>query len=302
MLRMTSLADTQTTLRGVADTAGPAVVGLGRGWGVGSGFVLTDGQVVTTGRALSSDEVGVSLPGTGFQHGRRIATDPDLDLAIVEVDTGDAEPLAWVPDDDAPSIGSAVIALANPGGRGLRISPGFVTRQPRPLRGRRSRGGIEHTAPLPRGSAGGPLVDLDGRVAGVNASRRDGGLILAVPVTEVTRERLLALGRGEAVARPRLGVAVAPAHIGRRMRRAVGLPERDGALVRGVQEDSPAEAAGIVRGDLIVAAGGKPVDGIDALHTALDRSRPGDALEVGLLRGVEELTVTATLEPATAAV
>jgi S1-C subfamily serine protease len=298
---MTSLTDTQTTLRRVAETSGTAVVGLGRGWGVGSGFVLADGHVVTTARALSSDEVGVSLAGGNGQHGRRIATDPDLGLAIVEADTGDAEPLAWVPDDEAPGIGSAVIALANPGGRGLRISPGFVTREPRPLRGRRSRGGIEHTAPLPRGSAGGPLLDLDGRVVGVNASRRDGGLILAVPVTEATRERLLALARGEAVARPRLGVAVVPAHVGRRMRRAVGLPERDGALVRGVQDDSPAERAGIERGDLIVAAQGRPVDGVDALHTVLDRSRPGDTLEIALLRGVEELTVSATLEPATAA-
>jgi S1-C subfamily serine protease len=75
------------------------------------------------------------------------------------------------------------------------------------------------------------------------------------------------------------------------MRRAVGLPERNGLLVRAVADDSPAERAGIVRGDLIVAAGGADIDGVDALYAALDGVADGGTLELRVLRGSEEQTV-----------
>ena len=84
----------------------------------------------------------------------------------------------------------------------------------------------------------------------------EGGLLLALPADAALAARVEALGRGEAPARPRLGVALAPPRAARRLRAAVGLPERDGLLVRGVEADSPAERAGLERGDLIVAAGG----------------------------------------------
>src|SRR5207253_369535 len=109
--------------------------------------------------------------------------DPDLDLALVTVDTGDAPAVRWEPDE-APGIGAAVVALANPGGRGLRATLGFVASGGRRFRGRGGRrveGAIEHTAPLPRGSSGGPLVDVEGRLLGINTLRLEGGLILAVP-------------------------------------------------------------------------------------------------------------------------
>ncbi len=80
----------------------------------------------------------------------------------------------------------------------------------------------------------------------------------------------------------------------RHLRRAVGLPDRDGVLVRGVEEGSPAESAGIREGDLIVSAGGAPIEDPDALHEALARAGSGN-LDLGLVRGVEELTVTVDL-------
>ena len=83
------------------------------------------------------------------------------------------------------------------------------------------------------------------------------------------KARVDALARGEARERPHLGIAVAPAHVARRLRRSVGLPERDGVLVRGVEEGTPAEAAGILEGDLLVAAGGRPIADIDDLHDVL---------------------------------
>ena len=149
--------------------------------------------------------------------------------------------------DGEPAIGHRVFALANPAGRGLRVTPGFVSSTARSFRGPRGRriaGAIEHTAPLPRGSSGGPLVDYDGRLLGINSVRVDGGLILAMPADATLRERVDALGRGETPKRVRLGVAIAPPRVARRLRRAVGLPERDGVLVRAVEEGSPADAPG----------------------------------------------------------
>ncbi len=118
--------------------------------------------------------------------------------------------------------------------------------------------------------------------------RVDGGLILAIPVDGSVRERVDALSRGEPAARVRLGVAVAPPRVARRLRTAVGLPEHDGILVRAVESDSPAERAGIERGDLIVAAGDQPVERIDTLYEVLDGATPGGELEFTVLRALEE--------------
>ena len=96
---------------------------------------------------------------------------------------------------------------------------------------------------------------------------------------------MAALGRGEAPNRRRLGVGLAPAHVARQLRRAVGLDERDGLLVREVEDDSPAAKAGIAEGDLIVAAAGKPVTSADDLFDAIGSAGGKDALELTLLRG-----------------
>jgi serine protease Do len=191
-----------------------------------------------------------------------------------------------------------VLALANPAGRGLRVTNGFVSSTARGFRGPRGRrisGAIEHTAPLPRGSSGGPLVAADGRLLGINTIRVDGGLILALPADEALRERVESLGRGEAPKRVRLGVAIAPPRVARRLRRAVGLPERDGVLVRAVEEGSPADSAGLERGDLIVAAGGRELERVDVLYEALDAARSEGTIELVIVRGTDERSVTVSL-------
>jgi S1-C subfamily serine protease len=119
----------------------------------------------------------------------------------------------------------------------------------------------------------------------------DAGLILAVPADASLRERVQALARGEAPQRARLGVAIAPPRVARRLRRAVGLPERDGLLVRGVQSDGAAARAGIERGDLLVAVAGREIDRVDVLYEALDRVPPGGSLALRIVRGTEERDV-----------
>jgi serine protease Do len=226
--------------------------------------------------------------------GHVAGADADVDIAVIAADTGDAPPIAWEPAVvDAVRPGQPVFALADPGGRGLRTTFGLVTATGRSFRGPRGRrigGSLEHSAPLPRGSSGGPLVDVEGRLLGINSVRMDGGLILALPADAALQGRVDALARGEAPARPRLGVALAPPRAARKLRAAVGLPEREGLLVRGVEPGSPGAAAGLQPGDLLVAAGGRALGGFDDLFDALESGSP---LVLTVVRGTEEREVTA---------
>ena len=286
----------EQAVNGAAEKVGPAVVGLGRGWGRGSGVVVAPGQVLTVAHVLRGDEVAVAFAGGDVRDGRVLGVDSDLDVAVIGVDTGDAAPVGWEPSEDGVAAGRPVFALANPGGRGLRTTFGLVSSTGRGFRGPRGRrvaGTIEHTAPLPRGSSGGPLVDRAGNLVGLNAVRRDGGFILALPADAALRRRVEELARGEASERPRLGVALAPPRVARRMRAAVGLPERDGLLVRDVVRDSPAAAAGVQRGDLLVRAGDVPLVSMDDLFDALDGA--GETLTVGLVRGTEDRDIEVAL-------
>ena len=194
-------------------------------------------------------------------------------------------------------IGTPVFALANPGGRGLRVTFGFVTGTERSFRGPRGRritGSLEHTAPLLPGSSGGPVLDAEGRLLGINTNRLGEGFYLAIPADEALRARADALASGESTAPPRLGVAITPSRVARRLRRAVGLPETEGLLISEVTEDSAAARAGLARGDLIVAAAGGAVTSIDDLFDALQAAR-GGTVELKVVRGTEERTIQVAL-------
>jgi len=296
------IEELQSRIGDAARERGPAVVGVGRGWRFGSGTVIARDRVLAAAHHVRAEEVTVTFAEDRRAGAELIGVDRDLGVALLDVATGDVEPLQWAPADTEVAIGTAVVALANPGGRGVRASLGFVAATDRGFRGPRGRqlsGALEHSATLPRGSAGGPLLDAEGRLLGVNALRLEGGLIVALGPGSGLREAIERLARGEEAARPFLGVAVAPSHVARRMRRAVGLPERDGLLVRGVEDESPAARAGIARGDLIVAAAGAEVDGIDALHRALDAAAGNGGLTLTVVRGTEEREVQVKLAKAT---
>lgn len=293
----------QEAIREAARDVGPAVVGLGRRWGLGTGVVVGEGRILTNAHNLRADDVEVTFADGRRATARVAGVDVDLDLGALEVDTEGAQAVPWSPDDASPEVGDAVFALGNPAGRGLRVTLGFVSSADRRFRGpggRRITGAIEHTAPLPRGSSGGPLVDAQGRLVGLNTVRQEGGLILAVRADEALARHADALWKGRSPVRPRLGVAVAPPRVARRLRSAVGLPERDGVLVRAVDGDSPAGHAGVDAGDLIVAAGGRAVTSVDDLYEALDRAGAGAQLSLTLVRGTQPRDLEVALDPAEA--
>ena len=280
----------------MAEQVGNAVVGIGQRWGVGSGVVLGKGQILTNAHNVRGDEVSVTFPDGHTATGRVLGHDVDGDIAVIGVETGDLPAIEWA-TDGAPGIGAPVFALSNPGGRGLRVTLGFITgveRSFRGPRGRRITGSIEHDAPLLPGSSGGPVVSRRGTTAG--AEHPPSGRRL-LPGDPSGRDPPSAGGRAgprRVERRVRLGIGVAPSHVARGLRRAVGLPDAEGLLVRLVEDDSPASRAGLATGDLIVQAAGQPVRGMDDLFQALEAAADG-VIELVILRGADERTVDVQL-------
>jgi serine protease Do len=290
---MGALDDIQSAIESVASAAGPSIVGVGRRHR-GSGVVISRGRILTNAHNLRGDEVTISFADGRAVTGRVLGVDVDGDLAVVDVETGSAQPLPWASGE--PLAPGAVVfgAAASPSG-GTRITFGTVSAVSRAFRGpggRRIDGSVEHTAPLAPGSSGGALLDARGQLLGINTSRLGEGFYLARPADALLRERVEALSKGESPARARLGVAVAPAHVARRLRRSVGLPDREGLLVRAVEEGSPAEVAGIAQGDLVIEVAGRPVVDADGLVEAIAAGAAGGIYEVKLVRGTEDRSVT----------
>jgi serine protease Do len=295
---MTILDEIQTSIRQLAENTGSSTVGIGQRWGVGSGIVVAEGRVLTNAHNVRGDSVTVTFADGRTAEGSVAGQDIDGDLAVIEVDTGDAPALEWA--SASATIGTPVFALSNPGGRGLRVTFGFVSGVDRTFRGPRGHritGSLEHTAPLLPGSSGGPIVDAEGRLLGINTNRLGEGFYLAIPTDEALRAQADTLARGESAAPPQLGIAIAPPRMARRLRRAVGLPDTEGLLIQQVAEDSPAARAGLSSGDLIVAAAGQPTGGVDDLFDALQRAQSG-TLELSVVRGTDERTVQVVFTPA----
>jgi serine protease Do len=280
------------TVADVAAKVAPSVVAVGAG---GSGVVVGKGLVVTSAHNIRRDEVVVTFADGRRAEGGATGVDVEGDLAVVSVDTGDAPALPVAAS--TVRAGDAVLALANPGGRGVRVSVGFVSALDVTFRG--PGGGrlraISHTAPLARGSSGGPVVDVTGNLVGIDTHREGDGFYLALPADEDLRSRVDALSRGEVPHRPRLGVAIAPPRVARRLRQSVGLPERDGLLVHAVEEGGPAERAGLRQGDLIVRVAGTAVSTVDELAGALEGSGPDVTVELVAVRGSDEVTLAVDL-------
>jgi serine protease Do len=259
---MSYVDELQRATGAAARNAGPSVVRIGRGGGRGSGVVVAEGLVLTNAHNLRGPETTVTFTDGRSETGRAAGVDVDGDVAVLTVDTGDIPPISWTENGVEPVLGTPVFALANTPGHGLRVGFGLVSavgRTFRGPRGRRVRGSVEHTAPLGRGSSGGPRVD--------------------------------GLARGEAPTHRRLGIGIAPPFAARRLRRAVGLPERDGLLVRTVEEGGPAHRAGLREGDLIVSVGDSALTSADDLFDALDALGSDDSLALRIVRGVDELDV-----------
>lgn len=279
--------DIEAAVTAATTAAEEAVVTIGRG----SGLVVADGRVVTNAHNLPGEQARVHFSDGRVGLGHVAGSDLDGDLAVLEVDTAGVAPVEH--SDEPARLGQPVVALARPRHRGLVATVGTVAAVDARFRGPRGgmvTGAFEHDARLPKGASGGPVVDTTGRLLGIDTHRRRDGFYVAVAATADLADRLDGLAEGHVAPRARLGVAVAPPHVARRLRAAVGLPERDGLLVREVEPDGPAAVAGVASGDLVVAADGQPLTSVDDLHAALATATGPLALTV--VRGTDERTVT----------
>jgi len=222
-----SLDELSKQLADAVAAAAPAVVGVGR---AGSGVIVGNDLVLTNAHNLR-DQVDVYFSDGSTARASVPGADVDGDLAVLSVPTGGRKPLDWRPPEVTPRLGEVVIGLSSPGGRGLRAGVGSISALDVSFRGPGGTtvtGALEHSAPLARGSSGGPLIDTAGRLLGVNTNREGDGFYLALPASAQLKDRTDALARGDVPRRPRLGVALAPPRAARRLRQAVGLPPRDG--------------------------------------------------------------------------
>ncbi len=293
------LTDVQKTISTLAETVGPAIVGVGRRRHVGSGIVVDENTVLTNAHNIHNRQVTITFADGRSETGEVKGIDPDGDIAVVAVDTGDASPVAW--GDEEVGLGSPLAGLSNPGGRGLRVTVGYVSgvdRSFRGPRGRRISGSIEHTAPLLPGSSGGPIVDADGRLLGINTNRLGEGFYLAIAADAELRAKVDQLAAGQSPQRRYIGVTVVPSHVARKMRRAVGLADAPGVLVRGVAEEGPAAEGGIAQGDLVINVDQRDIADVDDLHDALNAVTLGEPFSVTVLRGSDEVELTLTVPAA----
>jgi serine protease Do len=288
---MSVLEELSAATRRVVAKAEPATVSIGRDRR-GTGVVIGQGQVLTNAHNLRDRTTEVTFADGRSVQGTVAGIDADGDLAVLTVDTADAPVIGWT--DALPEVGDAVFAVSA-GQRARRVTFGLVSSVDRTFRGPRGRrvtGSIEHTAVLARGSSGGPLTDAEGRLVGLNTHRLGEGFYLAVPADAVLKERVAQLAAGLSPQRRRLGVALAPAFVAARLRRSVGLPPREGLLVRGVEDGSVADRAGLKQGDLLVAADGRQLQTSDDLFEILDGE--ADTITLTVVRGADELSVAVT--------
>jgi serine protease Do len=286
---MTLTTELSTSARSILTQLGDAVVTIGQD-GRGTGLVIGAGKVLTNAHNLRDRSTSVTFADGRSVQGVIAGADSDGDLVVLDVDTATVTPASWAAE--TPVAGDVVFAVSR-GGNQSRISFGMVTSSDLAFqgpRGRKVEGGVEHTAPLARGSSGGPLVDAAGNVVGINTHRVGRGFYVARPVDAALRSRIEDLSAGKSVSRPHLGVALAPPVVAAKLRKSVGLPEREGLLVRAVEDDSPAAKAGIAEGDLLVAIGDVALTSIDALYNALGAA--GDEVAVTVVRGTDERVVT----------
>jgi S1-C subfamily serine protease len=293
---------------GAVGQVGPAVVSVYTGGaeeaarargGAGSGVVVTpDGYLLTNEHVVQR----VERARIAFVDGRTVSAvvtgrDPATDLAVLRAEAS-ALPYAQLAGTQRLRAGQLVVAVGNPFGYESTVSAGVVSALGRSLRSRQGRlieGIVQHTAALNPGNSGGPLVDAQGAVTGINTAiiPNAQGIGFAVPAATAqwVLTEILTQGR---VRRAWLGIAARDRPLDLRLVRALGLEATRAVEILSREREGPAAESDLQPGDLIVAVNERPVDGIDTLHRLLGGVPPGTALALAVIRRTQRLTVPLT--------
>jgi S1-C subfamily serine protease len=274
---------------GVAEKLRPAVVNLRLGRGGGSGVLFSpDGLVLTNHHVVPRrDRVRVRLGDGTELTGRVVGSDPWTDLAVVQAD-GEKFPFAEFGDSARLKVGQLAVAIGSPLGFESTVTAGVVSALGRTLRsvsGHMIDNIIQTDAALNPGNSGGPLVDSRGRVVGVNTAviQPAQGICFAVPINaaKAILPQLLKHGR---VIRGYLGLHIRQVPVAPDLREQFALAQKSGVEILMLEEDGPAQNAGLWIEDVIVGFGGQPVASVDDLQRLLTQLPIGEPAKVRVLR------------------
>jgi S1-C subfamily serine protease len=284
------------------------------GQGSGSGSVIDNqGHILTNFHVVEdAQKLTVSFGGDKAYPAKVVGTDPDTDLAVIQIDSPPAG-LTVVPfgDSGALTVGQKVLAIGNPFGLDRTLTTGIISGLQRPIRARNNRlieGAIQTDASINPGNSGGPLLDKFGRMIGINSqilSPAGGsvGVGFAIPVSIAKRVVPQLIQFGE-VRRPKLGVNTRD--VAALVGNGASLPVEDGLLVVSVSPGSSAEKAGlkgvsqtnreVILGDIITAVDGEKVKNQDDLYRMLDKKQIGDTVQVQVYRDGKAATIPVRLD------
>jgi serine protease Do len=278
--------------------------------GQGSGFLVSaDGYVLTNGHVVQdASRIQVALNDGRTLPGRLVGSDAHSDVALLKIE-GEDFPFLQFGDSDALDVGQWVVAIGNPYGLQWTVTAGIVSAKGRTRVGINDyEDFIQTDAAINPGNSGGPLLDLQGKVIGINSaiySRTGGsvGLGFAIParIAQGVQRQLLATGHVE---RGFLGVMIQD--LTPSLARRFGAGDAHGVLVAEVSDGSPAARARLAPGDVVVKVDGRAVEGLGAFRNGIAERKPGSQVELAVLRDGKPLDVAVTLgrldeEPATAA-
>jgi serine protease Do len=263
--------------------------------GVGSGFILSaDGLIMTNAHVVDgADEVMVTLTDKREFKARIVGADKRTDVAVVKIQATGL-PAVKVGDVNRLRVGEWVMAIGSPFGLENTVTAGIVSAKQRDTGDYLSF--IQTDVAINPGNSGGPLINMRGEVVGINSqiySRSGGfmGISFAIPMDEAMRvsEQLRTSGR---VSRGRIGVQIAP--VTKEVAESIGLGKAQGVLVRGVEEGSPAEKAGIEAGDIITRFDGRAIEKPADLPRAVGNTMPGSKVSISVFRrgSVKDMSIT----------
>ncbi len=265
----------------------------------GAGFIIdADGTIVTNNHVVAgADRIHVTLnDGRSFE-ATLVGRDPATDLAVIEIEAEAPLPFVVFGDSEAARVGDWVLTIGNPFGLENSVSMGIISARGRSIGAGRYDDFLQIDAPINRGNSGGPAFNTRGEVIGVNTaifspSGGSVGIGFAIP-SGMVQEIVAELQDEGRVERGWLGVRIQP--VTEDLAEGLDLDEAKGALIAEVTDDSPAEAAGLAVGDVVLSVNDKPIGDVRDLTRTIARLDPGEDAEIELWRQGEMASVTVRL-------
>ena len=259
---------------------------------LGSGFIIDrEGYILTNNHVVEkASTIKVKLSDEKEYDAKIIGRDPKTDIALIKIDVRQTLPVAVLGNSEALQVGDWVVAIGNPFGLEHTVTAGIVSAKGRIIGAGPYDEFIQTDASINPGNSGGPLLNLKGEVVGINTAIVSGGqgIGFAIPIN-VARDMLTQLKTKGKVARGWLGIVIQ--RITPEIAKSLGITESEGALVADVMENSPAEKAGIKRGDLIVSYNGKKVKDNDTLPRLVAATEIGKTAKIVLIRNKKQMEV-----------